>query len=294
MKIGILTTYPGILSRKINEEALKRGHDSRIIITKDIKCTIEGNSYQIYSNGEDLSKLDVILVRGLTKERNHKTILHFLEKAGVRIVDTKLANSYDNSSKVDTAFTLANAGFSVPKSLYFSNLSDISFAKITECFGEGKPVIAKISVSSQGRGVFKLENEQDYKEFVKGLKEAQKKEILFQEYIEHEGDYRIFVIGDKVIGAIYRRKVGTDFRSNVAQGAVPEKAEISEEIAKTAIAAKNAVGLEIAGVDMIIKDNQYWILEINWAPQFMGFTTATGINIPEKLVMYLEESTNGK
>jgi glutathione synthase/RimK-type ligase-like ATP-grasp enzyme len=47
-------------------------------------------------------------------------------------------------------------------------------------------------------------------------------------------------------------------------------------------------------VDFLLTKNQAYIIELNTVPQFYGFMEATGINVPEEIVKYLEELKNKK
>ena len=54
-------------------------------------------------------------------------------------------------------------------------------------------------------------------------------DILIQEYIKTDGDVRVVIVGDKIIGTMKRKVVEGDFRSNYTQGGGVEKYELSDE-----------------------------------------------------------------
>ena len=56
-----------------------------------------------------------------------------------------------------------------------------------------------------------------------------------------------------------------------------------------AIKSAKLIGLEIAGVDMVRSNTGPKILEINSSPGLEGIEGATGINIAEKMIEYLEK-----
>ena len=56
--------------------------------------------------------------------------------------------------------------------------------------------------------------------------------------------------------------------------------------AETAIKAAAAVGVEIAGVDLISVENEPYVIEVNASPGFRGLLNATGINAAEKIAGY--------
>ena len=53
-------------------------------------------------------------------------------------------------------------------------------------------------------------------------------DILIQEYIKTDGDIRVVIIGDNIIGTM-KEVVEGDFRSNYTQGGGVEKYKLSEE-----------------------------------------------------------------
>jgi ribosomal protein S6--L-glutamate ligase len=56
-----------------------------------------------------------------------------------------------------------------------------------------------------------------------------------------------------------------------------------------AIKAAKASGNEFAGVDIMFDSkNRPYILESNRAPQFDGFEHATGVNVAQEIVKYIE------
>lgn len=112
----------------------------------------------------------------------------------------------------------------------------------------------------------------------------------YQVFLEKPGyDYRVFVVGDKVIGAM--KRVSKSWKTNIAQGAqgIPVKEGEEPEVFSLAIKATKVLGLDYAGVDIAydVKTDKYYILEVNAFPHWEGLRRATGINPPEIIVDYL-------
>jgi ribosomal protein S6--L-glutamate ligase len=87
-----------------------------------------------------------------------------------------------------------------------------------------------------------------------------------------------------------RQATGYDFRSNIHRGALSEKIELSIEAARTVKLAARILGLNFAGVDLIESKRGPMILEVNASPGLEGIEAATGVNIAERVIDYLEES----
>ena len=145
------------------------------------------------------------------------------------------------------------------------------------------------------RGVIKKEKGwvegallQTRKSFVEALDFAMK-------YIENDGDYRVIVLGDKVLGVMKRscQKEG-EFRNNYSAGGSVRVADLSDEIKELALKAAKTCGLLVAGVDIVFRDydeEKPVIWEVNKGPQFSGFMKATGIDVPMEIVKFLVNLT---
>ena len=116
----------------------------------------------------------------------------------------------------------------------------------------------------------------------------------YQVYLEKPGyDYRVFVVGDQVIGTM--KRVSSYWKTNIAQGAqgVAVKAEEEPEVYELALKATKILGLEYAGVDIAYDTitQKYFVLEVNAFPHWEGLRRATGINPPDYIVEYVIEKT---
>lgn len=120
--------------------------------------------------------------------------------------------------------------------------------------------------------------------------------ILVQEFIqESKGtDIRCFVIGDKVVAAVKRQAKEGEFRANVHQGGKAQKVALSPQERAIAIGAAKAMGLKVAGVDLIRSNHGPLVLEINSSPGLEGVEKATHINIAGKIIQYIEKMPNPK
>jgi ribosomal protein S6--L-glutamate ligase len=121
--------------------------------------------------------------------------------------------------------------------------------------------------------------------------------ILVQEYIkEAEGmDIRCFVIGDKVVASMKRQGAPGEFRSNLHRGGTADKIKLTPEERSTAVRAAKAMGLRVAGVDMLRSNHGPVVMEVNSSPGLEGIEKATELDVAGKIIEYLEKNaTNGK
>lgn len=61
-----------------------------------------------------------------------------------------------------------------------------------------------------------------------------------------------------------------------------------------AVRAAAAMGLSIAGVDMLQSERGPLILEVNSSPGLKGIEESTGVDIATKIIQYVEESAGKK
>ncbi len=190
---------------------------------------------------------------------------------------------------------LKEAGIEVPKSIYGSLWY---LYEVMKGDHEGRPykwpVIIKGSGGDRGTRVFKANNLEELEKLVRDLRKSETEDgrrYMLQEYIENEGDFRILVLGKKVLGVMKRaRTAKNEFRNNYSAGGTVEVANLPEEIKKLAVKAARVCGLAVAGVDVAFRDNDFKkpvIWEVNKGPQFKGFMKATGIDVPMEIVKYL-------
>ncbi len=154
------------------------------------------------------------------------------------------------------------------------------------------PIILKGSGGDRGTRVFKAETLNDLEKLVRLLRKTETEEgkrYMVQEYIENKGDYRILVLGEKVLGVMKRTsQSANEFRNNFSVGGKVEISDLPEAVKAVAVKAAKVCGLSIAGVDIIYKSKEEcYVLEVNKGPQFWGFMEATKIDVPREIVNYL-------
>ncbi|MDP5044499.1 MAG: RimK family alpha-L-glutamate ligase, partial [Leeuwenhoekiella sp.] len=121
--------------------------------------------------------------------------------------------------------------------------------------------------------------------FVKGSQR-----MLVQKFIaEARGsDIRVFVVDNEIVGVMKRQAKEGEFRSNLHRGGTAEVITLSDEEEIAAIKAAKAMGLGVAGVDMLQSARGPLILEVNSSPGLEGIERATGRDIAKEVIKYIE------
>ncbi|MFC5712283.1 RimK family alpha-L-glutamate ligase [Thalassorhabdus alkalitolerans] len=120
------------------------------------------------------------------------------------------------------------------------------------------PFVGKESRNSMGKGVFLINNQDDFKDY------AQSNSTLYvQEYLPINKDLRVCVIGNKVVNAYWRINDESSFYNNIAQGGTISFDNIPQEALDLALETALHLGINHAGFDLVFANNQYYFLEFN-------------------------------
>jgi ribosomal protein S6--L-glutamate ligase len=121
------------------------------------------------------------------------------------------------------------------------------------------PFIGKIPrCSARGRGVFKIQNNEELEAYLNLTKIA-----YIQEYLPHERDLRVVIIDDEPVLAYWRISLSGEFRTNLSQGGVIEFSQIPEEGVKMALEAARKCRFNDVGIDLIHSGNRWFVIEAN-------------------------------
>lgn len=289
MKIAILSNGTGNYSTKrLKEVAIERGHTVRIIKYRDCYASIEQNKPTVSYKGEDLSQFDAIIPRIASNMTRYGTaIVRQLEMQGVYTVSSSIAINRSRD-KLRSMQLLAKAGVGVPKTVFSRNSTDID--DLIDKVG-GTPVIIKLARGTHGNGVVLAETKKAAKSVLQAfyLTNEDGTNVLLQEFVKESAgvDIRAFVVGSRVVASMKRQSLDDDFRSNLHKGGEGVPIKLTDEERKMAVKAAKAMGLNVAGVDMMRSERGPLILEVNASPGF-GIEKITGRDVATPIIEYVE------
>lgn len=291
MKIAILSNGNGNYSTKrLKEEALLRGHDVTIIKYRECYASIEQNNPTVSYRGEDLGKFDAIIPRIASNMTRYGTaIVRQLEMQGVYTPSSSIAINRSRD-KLRSMQLLAKSGAGIPKTIVSRNSTDID--DLIDKVG-GTPVIIKLARGTHGNGVVLAETKKAAKSVLQALYLSNEDgtNVLLQEFVKESAgtDIRAFVVGGRVVASMKRQSLDDDFRSNLHKGGEGTAIKLTDEEKKAAIKAAKAMGLNVAGVDMMRSERGPLILEVNASPGF-GIEKVTGRNVAAPIIEYIERN----
>lgn len=286
MNIVILSKGPGNYStRRLKNEALKRGHTVRVINYAKCYVTLEQNNPVVHYKGEEVSNVDIIIPRiasSLTKYGS--SIVRQFEMQNVMTTTSSIA-IVRSRDKLRSMQLLAKSGVGIPKTVFARETAD--FEGVLEQVG-GAPVIIKVARGTHGNGVVLAETRKAALAvmqafYVEGVN------FLVQEFIQESAgvDIRAFVVNGKVVASMLRQSLDDDFRSNLHQGGEGIAVKLTDEERKTAQKAAKSMGLPVCGVDMMRSERGPLVLEVNASPGF-GIEKVTGHDVASKIIDFAE------
>ncbi len=271
-------------NKRLSEEIEKKGSRFDIVFVQDLSISCDK---VVFRDEEiDFYKYDYIISVG-TPDAN----LYIIDLATKKNPKIKAWPNVQNHGMVDKfteGTTLEAIGIPIPKTTLLAFLEDDYINKEAEIVG-GFPCVAKKVTGASGDYVELVNSSDEIKKFIEKLSVPSiigKRNIILQEYIEESKgtDFRVYCVGDKVLGAIKRTAKDGGFKANVSLGGDAEKAEISKEMKEYAQKIMQASGLMFAGIDFIKSNRGYLVLEINISANFQGFETATGVNVAGEII----------
>eukprot|EP01080_Neovahlkampfia_damariscottae_P007032 gene7032-11197_t len=236
----------------------------------------------LYYKGEKIEKKDlpcsVIPRFGSTLDKLAISVLKHLENSGSIVINNWKSLEY-SSDKFSCSQIWASKKLPAPKTLLLKFPINLKFIESQFEY----PLIIKKSTGSQGKGIMKINSQEELNDVSELVDESNT--LLIQEFVASSSgrDIRVLIIGGKIIGAMMRCAI-SGYKSNFHQGGYVKQVEINDELSKLAIRAAELIGLEIYGVDFLFGKDGYKICEINASPGFEGFELSTGLNIA-KLIL---------
>lgn len=300
LKMGILSFSPLNKKASVSEMMLKKSaqtmdHSVRIFRNAHFQFTFDGQRPNLLYRDDFFSPPDVMIIRPAVfrnADLEISTVKH------LQLMDIPVVNHYlpivRAKNKVRTLQILHHHNIPLPRTIVLNNLEYLDRA--IEKIGS-YPIILKTPQGAQGMGVSIIESARSLHSVADLLSSNFRNTlIIIQEYVkEAKGkDIRVFIVGGKIIAAMERKAKRGEFRSNFHRGGSVSLADLSEGEKKISVDAVKAIGLDIAGVDIIRTGEGPKILEVNSNPGLEGITKATNINVAEHIIRFAEKVVKQK
>jgi len=242
-------------SSLVHRRKLRKKEYYRIFEDREVlRDKIQGLEKYLYERKEDhVSLEDTIVVRWGTRE--------ILPTGDKTIVYNRADGIANATNKKGSRRLFAQAGVRTPKSCTPDNVQERDL-----------PVIARPNQHSKGRNFVTLNTKHAFVQHYN----AHQKGWYYSAFVDKDSEFRVHVAHGKVLAIMEKpRPNGGNIAWNRAQNAdtpfeyVPwEDADRRglRNVLATGIKATAALGLDFAGVDVMVKDGNAYVLEANTAP----------------------------
>lgn len=287
MKIAVLSRNGKLYSTKRLIEAIElAGHEPVLIDYLDCAIVTDMDGAKIYYDGRNLEDIDAVIPRiGASYTAFGSAVVRQFEMMGKIIVNSSIS-IVRSRDKLRSTQIFARHGVSIPKTVFANHPKNIELL-ISEV--GGAPLVIKLLEGTQGIGVVLAESKKAAKSVIEAFYGIDA-DILIQEFIKEANgsDIRAFVVNGKVVGAMKRQGLEGEFRSNLHRGGTSMEVKLTRSEKEMAINAAKAMGLSVAGVDMLPSNRGPLVLEVNSSPGLEGIEKATGTDIAGKIITYIE------
>lgn len=274
--------------KRIREEGEKLGLRVETVQYHDLTFAFGSKQEGIWADGKEILSYDYLILRGtgagsFNFNPQRDVVVRYVLGEKIRVLNRELFLRFPGGfDKLMQSVVLAKAGLPVIRTKAYGYYDQVVKNE------KELPYILKTISGSHGSGVKKVVSERGKRYFM-GVYAPWK--TLYQPFLRTGEDYRVIVIGSRVLGVMKRIAREGEYLTNVSAGGRFEKAEITKELEGLALRAAKAFSAEFCGVDVMHDDKEKpYILEVNKAAEFKGFEACTGLNVAGGMVKYLLDS----
>lgn len=264
-KIGSVDRFFG----KINSESDINVSNSTF---EELEYYIASTKVKVLLRGSNkkLNKLRFVFFKSVAAEKDSAVALsHYLSKENVDFID-KAILFQPTLNKLAQYVILANNQINVPKSLFISPMyMSESFEKYKNYLG--LPFVLKDIRASKGRHNYMVNSKKEFIAVCKQIK-GESVQLIGQEFIHNDGDYRVLLFGRRHRLIIFRSASGKTHLNNTSVGgtaSLVKENTLPAKVIRDSIHAADLLKLDIAGVDMVQdkRNGMWYCFEVNHGPQ---------------------------
>ena len=278
VKVCVIYDKMRFEEKALYQKAKKKGINALIIDGKTISINTE-------SKRTSLQLGDVVIQRSISHFRG-LYISSCLEFLDYKVIN-KFKVGQTCGNKLITSLTLSKHDVPTPKT-HFAFSAESAMELINKI---GFPLVLKPIIGSWGRGVFPVRDEEMANILLEMREESDSplaRIFYIQEMVKRPPrDLRCIVVGDEIVGAIYRYSAQNEWRTNVARGGKAEAAPITNELEDIALRAARAVGGGVLGVDLMEDEKRGLLVhEVNNTVEFRGASNVCQADIAGAIIDY--------
>jgi gamma-F420-2:alpha-L-glutamate ligase len=279
-------------TRRVQEAAKEQGMELDACNIHDVSFTTEEGKARAFGLGKDLLEYyDGLVVRTFYPYISEAlTLARLFHEAGKVVIDESLTDEGYAVSKMHDHLVMAEHGIPTPRTWQFFNPRQVETLAEQLTY----PCLLKGVHGARGEHVYLVH---DAEQLQRRLWHYPYGELMLQEYLPADEDYRVMVLGYHALPVMVSRKPPKgDFRTNYSVGGRFIRHELSEFPAFQSLAesAARALRREFTAIDIRLKGDQPMVLEVNRQPDFEGFERATHFDVASEVVRYIRHRVGDK
>ncbi len=286
MKIAIIIKYENINkyeNLKFRNTCKQNGIALSILDRTKFQVVMD-KEVQVHYDSKPLIDFDYIIPRtGSATSSKDAYVYDAIKTAGFNILnDGTTIKMLMDKLKVHTILT----DHKIPtiKSMMLREYDDLTL--VDKVFDY--PIILKSNTGSLGWGIYKVDSHENLVDMLNiSVMSSAKSYFFIQEFVQDDigNDYRVFMYKDKVIAQMRRYAPEGEFITNFTKHNLSDTFELPKDAYDLCLNVMNALGCELAGIDLLIRDGQFIVCEVNSAPGFQGLEHANpGLNVVKSLI----------
>jgi ribosomal protein S6--L-glutamate ligase len=311
MRIGILSAQLGEEdiheNKRLVREIRLMGHRAQIINYRKAVIVTSKNKQILYQPDKkgNLRQVRVNAVIPRINEADEKSIalatlaLETLVSSGIYSTASP-AGIRLSKDKIGSLLVLNRAGVPSPRTAIITSAKSfgIDIDKVLKAVEPNttKRLVIKTNIGTHGKGVMSATTRGEARAIVEGFL-ANRIPVLLQQFVEPTKrdqyvDIRIIIVNGKAVSAMKRISARKDeIRANLSLGGRGLVYKPSESEIEMAECAAKAVGLSVAGVDIIPSGKSRLVIEVNSSPGFI-IEKVDKVNLARKIVRLAVNNAN--
>lgn len=303
MRIGILSAQLGQEdvheNRRLMREILLLGHKAVIINYRKAVVVTAGRKPVLYQPDKkgQLKPVRVDAVIPRINEADSKSILLATTALETLITGGAYTTAGPGAirlskDKVRSLLAIAAAGIPAPRTaaITTTDVVDLDLDKTLKIVEPNinRRLIVKTISGTHGKGVMPANSRAEARAIIEGFL-VNRIPIMLQQFVEPTKkdnyiDLRFIVVGGKCVSAMKREAVRKDeIRANISLGGLGISHKPTEWETELAERAARAVGLSVAGVDIIPSGKRRLVIEVNSSPGFV-IEKINKVNVARQIV----------
>ncbi|HET6362678.1 MAG TPA: RimK family alpha-L-glutamate ligase [Gemmatimonadota bacterium] len=278
-------------TRRFRDTARARGYQLSMVDPLECGLAIGPDGVRLFFRDRDVPSIDVAIPRiGASLPGQGVAVVSHLEAMGIPLVNSAAAIRRARD-KLLALQILTARGIVVPRTVLARGPDQVEQA--LEMVG-GPPVVLKLLQGTQGVGVILAETRAaavSTLDTLWGLRQ----DVIVQEYVADSAgrDIRALVVGGRIVAAMRRQAPAGEWRSNIHRGGTGARVDLDPQYADAAVAAAAAIGLDVAGVDLLEARDGPRVTEVNASPGFEGLERVCRVDAASAILDLAEALATG-